>query len=198
MKIHRILAVSTALVAGFFLMQAREPQTVSAQAKHQAKHQAKTEKESLSLCGKCASPTVFEKSGIGTAHAVVKAKMTFEDAKENCQAFSMDEHPDCDKEAQDTLKQENGKIYTATADCVHGTMTDANGENFVYAGLWQTADLPRWASNMKGQTRWRWGTGSDADTGKIVGFDGPTQASMVAATAKLLCPTGVGANHRHR
>lgn len=198
MRAHRMFAIGAVVAAGFLLMQARAPQTVSAQTKHQTKHSAKAQQETLLLCGKCASPTVFEKTGIGTEHAVAKAKITFQDAKDNCQAFEMDGQTNCDQEAKDTLKQENGKIYTATADCVHGKLTDANGENFVYAGLWQTADLPRWASNMKGQTRWRWGAGSDADTGKIVGFDGPTQASMVAATAKLLCPAGVGANRHAR
>lgn len=177
MKIHlQLFFTLPALVV--FLALGVSAQPASAQAKAKAQW--------LPLCGKCASPTVFAKSGIGTAHAVAKAKMTFEDAKENCQSYSMDDHPDCDKEAKETLKEENGKVYTATADCVHGKLTIADGESFIYAGIWPSGYL-------KGKTRWRWGPGSGEDTGKFADENGPTNGFMVDTTSKIVCPNGIGA-----
>lgn len=104
----------------------------------------------------------------------------------------MEDHPDCDKQAKETLQEENGKIYTATADCVHGKLTDANGENFTYAGQWPKSDR-----YLAGKTRWNWGPGSDGDTGKIVGEYGPTNADLVSTTAHILCPNGVGPVRKH-
>lgn len=179
MRIHRRLAISTVLLGAASLLFPHCAHSTAAQVQ-------KT--ESLPLCGKCQMPTVFSKSGIGTAHAVAKAHVTYQDAKQYCAQWSMEDHPNCDKQAKETLEEEQGKIYTATADCVHGKMTDANGENFIYEGLWPKNDR-----YLAGKTRWRWGPGSDADTGKIVGEDGPTNAFMVSATAEILCPNGIGA-----
>ncbi|MBN9614310.1 MAG: hypothetical protein BGO25_09245 [Acidobacteriales bacterium 59-55] len=143
------------------------------------------------------TPTIFSKSGIGTARAVAKARVTYQDAKGHCEQYAMEDHPNCDKEAKETLKEEAGKIYTATADCVRGKLTDANGENFIYAGLWPKTGNRFQDQYLAGKTRWRWGLGSDGDTGKIVGEDGPTNAFMVSATAEILCPNGVGPARKH-
>ena len=184
MKIHRRFVISAMAlgVAALLLLYGAHP--AAAQA-----HKV----ESLPLCGKCQEPAVFSKSGIGTANAVAKARVTYQGAKDYCAAYSMEDHPDCDKEAKETLKEEAGKTYTASADCVHGKLTDANGENFIYAGLWPKTGNRFQDQYLAGKTRWRWGPGSDADTGKIVGEDGPTNANMVSATAEILCPNGVGA-----
>lgn len=143
----------------------------------------------LPLCGKCLTPTVFSKSGIGTADAIAKAKVTYKDAKDNCEAFSMDEHPNCDKDAKDTLKQENGKIYEATADCIHGKITLATGDKLTYAGIWPSGYL-------KGKTRWRF-VSSGYDNGHFANEDGPTNGFMVDATSKILCPSGIGGARKH-
>jgi hypothetical protein len=149
-----------------------------------ASAQTTTQAEWLPLCGKCIKPTVFSKSGIGTARAVAEAKVTFQDAKDHCEAWSMSEHPDCDNDAKAALKAENAKIYKATADCVHGKLTTATGDTVTYAGLWSSGYL-------KGKTRWRWVSGYDK--GKIVSPDGPVNAPMISATSDILCPGGVGA-----
>lgn len=178
MRAQQSLVVGTVVLTGFFTLGAFRAHPATA---------PKQEAEWLPLCGKCQTPTVFSKSGIGTAHAVAKARVTYQDAMDHCGQWSMEDHPDCDKEAKETLKEEAGKIYTATADCVHGKMTDANDESFIYAGLWPKSDR-----YLAGKTRWRWGPGSDEDTGKVVGENGPTTADMVSATAQILCPNGVG------
>jgi hypothetical protein len=178
----------TVVLAGFFTLGTfrAHPAAVPAQ-----------KAESLSLCPKCPTPTIFSKSGIGTAHAVAKGRVTYQDAKGHCEQYAMEDHPNCDQQAKETLQEEAGKIYMATADCTHGKMTDANGENFIYAGLWPKTGNRFQDQYLAGKTRWRWGPGSDEDTGKIVGEDGPTNAFMVAATAEILCPNGVGAVQKH-
>jgi hypothetical protein len=183
MRVHRRLTVGAVALGAVFLLLpcCAHPATPPAQ-----------KAESLSLCGKCQTPTIFSKSGIGTAHAVAKARVTYQDAKGYCGQWSMEDHPDCDKQAKETLQEEKGKIYTATADCVHGKLTDANGENFIYAGLWPKTGNRFQDQYLAGKTRWRWGPGSDGDTGKIVDENGPTNAFMVSATAEILCPRGIG------
>lgn len=183
MKVHLSLRVSAVVLAGFFMLGTLRAHTASA---------PKQKAEWLSLCEKCQTPTIFLRSGIGTAHAVAKARVTYQAAKDHCEQYAMEGHPDCDKHAKETLKEEAGKIYTATADCVHGKLTDANGENFIYAGLWPKTGNSFQDRYLAGKTRWRWGPGSDEDTGKIVGEDGPTNAFMISATAEILCPNGVG------
>ena len=179
MRDHPSLVIGTVVLTGFLTLGTFRAHPASA---------PKQKAEWLPLCGKCLTPTIFTKSGIGTAHAVAEARVTYLDAVDHCEQWSMEDHPNCDKEAKETLKDEKGKVYTATANCVHGKLTIADGENFVYAGLWPNTD-----KYLAGKTRWRWGPGSYEDTGKIVGWNGPTRAPMVAATAKLLCPNGVGA-----
>lgn len=183
MRVHQHLVVSALALAGSL--------TLGAFRAHPAT--APTQKgEWLPLCGKCQTPTVFSKSGIATANAIAEAHVTYQDAKQYCEQWSMEDHPDCDKQAKETLQEENGKIYTATADCVHGKLTDANGENFTYAGQWPKSDR-----YLAGKTRWNWGPGSDGDTGKIVGEYGPTNADLVSTTAHILCPNGVGPVRKH-
>jgi hypothetical protein len=188
MRVHQSLVIGAVVLTGFF--------TLATFRAHPATKPAQ-KVESLPLCNKCQEPAVFSKSGIGTANAVAKARVTYQGAKDYCAAYSMEDHPDCDKEAKETLKEEAGKIYTATADCVHGKLTDANGESFLYAGLWPKTGNRFQDWYLAGKTRWRWGSGSDADTGKIVGEDGPTNAFMVSATAAILCPNGVGPAQKH-
>jgi hypothetical protein len=183
MRVQQSLLIGAVILTGFFTLGTLPAHPASA---------PKQKAEWLSLCGKCQRPTVFSKSGIGAAHAVAKARVTYQDARNHCKQYAMEDHPNCDKEAKEVLKEEAGKIYTATADCVHGKMTDANGENFVYAGLWPKTGNRFQDQYLAGKTRWRWGPNSDADTGKIVGEDGPTNAFMVSATAGILCPNGVG------
>ncbi len=155
MRVHQHLVVSALVLAGFF--------TLGTFRAHPAT--APTQKaEWLPLCGKCQTPTVFSKSGIGTANAIAKARVTYQDAKQYCEQWSIEDHPNCDRQAKETLQEENGKIYTATADCVHGKMTDANGENFTYADLWPKSDR-----YLAGKTRWRGALGPMRTPGKLSG-----------------------------
>lgn len=140
--------------------------------------------EWLPLCGKCLTPTIFFKSGIGTAHAVAQARVTYKDARGHCEQWSMASTPDCDKDARETLQEENGKIYTASADCVHGKITLATGDSLTYDGLWPSGYL-------KGKTRWRF-VSSGYENGQFANENGPVNGFMVDATSKILCPNGIG------
>ncbi len=137
----------------------------------------------IPICGKCLSPTITSRSGIGTAHAVAEGRITLQAAKDYCENWSPD--ADCSKEAAETLKGEAHKVYRVSADCIHGTVTDTGGSLFHYAGVWP-------GGFAKGRTRWR------DSSGKIVQPD--ENGLSVSAIGDLLCPAGIGARlpQRHR
>lgn len=182
MRVHGRLVLGAVVLTGFLSAPAFMAQPARAQV-------AQTQTDWLPLCGKCQKPVIISKSGIGTAHAVAKARVTYEGAKAHCENWQMASTPDCDKDAKETMKEEAGKVYKATADCVRGKLTDTTDDSFTYAGLWSSGYI-------KGETRWRWASGYDA--GKIVGMDWPVGAPMVAQTSAILCPHGIGARGHHR
>jgi len=189
MEAHGILIVAAGFASGLLAIPLDPPNATPGFANQQVQVQ----RERLPLCGKCFIPSIFSKSGIGTAHAVAQARVTYEDAREHCENWSMADHPDCDKQARESVEAESGKIYTASADCERGKLTIADGESFVYAGLWPGGS-PKGSPGyfLKGKTRWYWGARSGKDTGKTVTMDGPTSAPMVDATSTILCPRGIG------
>ena len=184
MRVDKSVAVSAIALTGLLALLAFRAQP--AIAKTAAAKATKT--DWLPLCGKCMKPTFFSKSGIGTAHAVANARVTYQDAKDHCEQWSMEDHPNCDKQAKETLQEEKGKIYTATADCVHGKITLATGDNLTYAGIWPSGHL-------KGKTRWRF-VSSGYDNGELANENGPVNGFMVDATSKILCPARITAKRR--
>lgn len=175
MKVDRRLAAGAMVVTGFLTLLAFRTQPVTAKT---------AEADWLPLCGKCMTPTIFSKSGIGTAHAVAEARVTYKNAKDHCEQWSMAANPDCDKQAKESVQEEKGKIYKAIADCVHGKITLATGDNLTYAGVWSNGEL-------KGKTRWRF-VSLGYDNGQFANENGPVNGFMVDVTSKILCPNGVG------
>jgi hypothetical protein len=134
----------------------------------------KQEEEWLSLCGQCMSPSVTSKSGIGTEHAVVEAKITRKDAAMWCGAWEPSDNPEpCIRKQMAT--PEAKEIYRASADCIHGRITSVFGETYSYAGIW-TSDIG------KGRSKWR---GAD---NKIVGQDEASGGLAIADQWEVLCP----------
>ncbi|MEP6715379.1 MAG: hypothetical protein ABJC09_07375, partial [Terriglobia bacterium] len=72
-----------------------------------------SEKEWLSLCSRCDNPTVFAKSGIGTANAVAQARSP----------------------------ETGNKVYRASANCMTGQIRTAQEQSFTLAGLWDNSDI---------------------------------------------------------
>lgn len=134
---------------------------------------------SLPVCQKCPEARIFSSSGIGTAHATAEARLTYADIKSNCENYAMSSDTNCGKEAKEMLAQQAGKIYRASADCIHGKLTDIYGDSYTYDEIWTSG----W---IKGQSRWR-----DAK-GKILGPEGPYGSFAIAATGAVLCPNGFG------
>lgn len=130
--------------------------------------------EWLALCSKCISPTIFSKSGIGTANAVAEAKVTEEEAKAWCQNWQPGGAlAACVKEQ---LAEHGGKAYRATADCTTGRITAVDGKTYLLAGVWPN-DIGQ------GRTRWR-----DPVTGGIVGRDNASGGLGISQQWEVLCP----------
>jgi hypothetical protein len=134
---------------------------------------ALAEGEWLSVCGKCLSPSVTSKSGIGTANAVAEGRITRKDAERWCASWEPDRLADC---AREQLASEDAKqSYRATADCTRGRITAIDGQTYTQAGVW-TEDIG------KGRTRWR-----DAG-GAIVGQDNASNGLAISEQWEVLCP----------
>lgn len=129
--------------------------------------------EWLSLCGHCPSPTVFRKSGAGTAHAVAEARM----------AKDAVTHPDgpCPHGEPACVARETKRVYRASADCASGTITAVDGASYTLAGLWDDSDIGG------GRTMWR---GAD---GVVVGRDHASGGLSIAQQWEVLCPGRVSA-----
>jgi len=141
---------------------------------------AAAESEWLSLCGKCLSPSVTSKSGIGTAQARAEGRISRGDAEGWCQNW----------EPQTPLQQcvrlqlgsEDAKrVYRASADCTAGKITPIDGGSYTLAGKW-TNDVGR------GRSRWR-----DA-SGRIVGQDNASNGLAISQQWELLCPASTTAS----
>ncbi|MBS1805858.1 MAG: hypothetical protein JST28_21155 [Acidobacteria bacterium] len=126
----------------------------------------------LSLCGQCLSPSVYKKSGIGTANAVAEAKVTLKDAQMWCGSWQPDDK-DCAR--QQLATPEAKSVYRVSANCIAGTITAADEQKYTLAGVW-TSDVG------KGRVRFR-----DAK-GAAVGQDEASGGLAVAGQWELLCP----------
>ena len=128
----------------------------------------------LSLCGKCMSPGITSKFGIGTANAVAEGKITRREAEGWCANWSPGENLEaCVRRelASDTAQ----RTYRASADCTKGRITAIDGNPYTLAGKW-TSDVGR------GRSKWR-----DA-SGKIVEQDNASNGLTISQQWEVLCP----------
>lgn len=132
---------------------------------------AASDPEWLSLCGKCLNPTVTAKTGVGSTQAVAEARVT----REAAQAWCTNWQPDDKTCLKGQLSTEQGKVYRASADCLHGRLTAVDGNPYAFAGFW-TSDVGR------GRSKWKGGDG------KVVGQDEAGGGLALSQQWELLCP----------
>ncbi len=128
----------------------------------------------LSLCGKCLSPTITSKSGIGTAHAAAEGRITAAAAAAWCENWSMgDNAKSCVREqmASDEAKQ----IYRASADCPAGRMIAVDGQAYTLAGVW-TNDIGAGRAKFRNAQ------------GRIVGQSNADNGLALSQNWEVLCP----------
>ena len=132
--------------------------------------------EILAVCARCPSPTVFAKTGTGTANSVAEAKMTRQTFVQGCteQGFQGAALAKCVK---DEMVADGGKIYRASANCLAGTLSPIDGKQYTFAGVWPNDDIGG------GWTRWR-----DTATGQIVGRDNASGGLGLSQQWEVLCP----------
>jgi hypothetical protein len=137
----------------------------------------------LALCSKCISPSVFSKSGIGTANAVAMARITRGDAESYCSQWSPNE-PLADCVRQQMNAPEAKETYRASADCTAGRITAIDGKAYRMDGVWGGGDIGA------GRSRWR-----DA-AGRVVGRDNASGGLGISQQWEVLCPKATTAAAR--
>ena len=125
----------------------------------------------IPLCGKCLSPSISHKSGLGTSKAVAEGKVTAADAQAWCENWEP-ENKDCIKQQ---LESEQGKVYRISANCHNGSLTSYDGTSYRYAGVWRDEDIG------KGRPKFR------DSSGQIVPRDHASGGLTLAAQWELLC-----------
>jgi len=141
---------------------------------------AAAQKDWLSLCGKCLSPSITSKSGLGTANAVAEGRITRRDAEGWCANWAPGEPLEtCVR--RELASGEANKTYRATADCTKGRITAIDGVTYTLAGKW-TSDVG------KGRTRWR------DPSGNIVGQDHASNGLAISQQWEVLCPVSAKAS----
>ena len=131
------------------------------------------EAEWLSVCSKCVSPTVFSRSGIGSANAVAEARITRAEVEGWCANWQPGDRS-CVK--QQLAVEDLKKVYRATADCPAGRITPIDGKTYSLAGVWDDSDIGG------GRSKWR-----DA-SGRIVGRDNASGGLAISQQWEVLCP----------
>jgi hypothetical protein len=135
---------------------------------------AAAEMDWLALCGKCLSPSIISKSGIGTANAVAEGRITRRDAEGWCANWSPGDPLDaCVR--RELASADARKTYRATADCTKGRITAIDGVTYTLAGKW-TNDVG------KGRTKWR------DPSGNVVGQDHASNGLAISQQWEVLCP----------
>lgn len=127
----------------------------------------------LPLGSKNWSPSIFSKSGIGTANAKASAKATRKDIADWCENWQ----PGDKQCVSGTLATEEAKrSYHASADCTRGRITAVDGNTYTLAGKWNDRDIGG------GRARFR-----DAG-GQFVGRDNASGGLGIALQWEILCP----------
>lgn len=140
---------------------------------------ATTAQEWLAICGKCITPSIFSKTGIGTANAIALARVTPRDAEGYCANWQ----PGADQAAcvrEQLATPEAQETYRASADCIAGRITPIDGKTYRLDGAWR-------GGIGDGRTRWR-----DA-SGRVVGRDNASGGLGISQQWELLCPKPVPA-----
>lgn len=136
----------------------------------------------LALCSKCLNPSVFNKTGIGTANAVAEARITRADAEGHCANWSPGENVnECAR--REVAAPEAQRTYRATADCIAGRITPIDGKTYRLDGVWN-GDIGH------GRTRWK-----DA-SGRVVGRDNASGGLGISQQWEVLCPKAAPASAR--
>jgi len=132
--------------------------------------------ETLAVCSRCQSPTVYAKTGTGTANSVAEAKMTRQAFVQMCteQGLQGAALAQCVK---DEMAADGGKIYRASANCLAGTLAPIDGKRYTFAGVWPAGEVG------EGRTKWR-----DAATGQVVGSDNASGGLALSQQWEVLCP----------
>ena len=132
------------------------------------------------------NPTVIAKSGVGTAQATAKAKVTSDALQTFCADQAGQGDPAQARSAIDACvkqqKGELGKTYTVGADCTVGRLAALDGKSYVLDGLWDNSDIG------SGRTRWK---GPD---GNVVGRDNASGGLALSQQWEVLCPGRVSAS----
>jgi hypothetical protein len=145
--------------------------------------------EYMPICNlpKCLNPQVTSKSGIGTANAMVEAKIAPEDAEKWCATYKpRDKY--CAKEQVKSGWVGFRSLYRASADCVAGRMTAIDGGTYTYAGVWEDGagkGRPRFATNRVVAQKWDESGVSVDGSGTITGWGGGSP--NLAAQWEVLC-----------
>ena len=89
----------------------------------------------LPQCHQCATPVIFERTGIDGPQARIVARVTEEMAADYCANFAPGRSaPEC---VADVLHSEADRTYTASANCETGRLVDNHGNVYRVAGIWQ-------------------------------------------------------------
>jgi hypothetical protein len=130
------------------------------------------------LSSKGCQATVTRIEGQNTSKALAVGKVTPENANEYCERDPGGETIKYggkltkDQCIQKVLKEEKGKLYSASADCPRKTITTSWGETYSVAGR-----------DQFGQYAWR-----NVRTGEILNGSNASGAPIVGEQFKMLCP----------
>lgn len=129
--------------------------------------------EWLSRGSKDWAPTVYKKTGVGTANAVAEARVMGGEIEGWCANWAPGDR-DCVRAQM--ASEDARRIYRASADCTRGRITPIDGETYTLAG--------RWPQNSMGAGRTRWRDAS----GAIVGADNASGGLGISQQWEVLCP----------
>ena len=136
----------------------------------------------LSLCGKCLSPSITSKSGIGTSHAVAEGKISRRDAEEWCASWEPERtRRRASARARVTGRRRRRTAPPPTAPAARSPPID--GETYKLAGTWAD-DIG------KGRSKWR------NASGQIVGQDNASNGLAISQQWEVLCPASAAAATR--
>lgn len=131
------------------------------------------EGESLPTASKMASARIFEWSDYGGEKSTAKARVTFEDARENCEAFRPgDTAANLDACAK---AQSSDEVIEASANCYTGDLW-ANGEHYKFDGEYRDGFYANYIAVK------------DVKTGKQVPQDNASGGVYLGTTWRTLCP----------